>query len=191
MTGYAASRIVARMTTAQTSQIGTSALMALGGDVDLAPVAALSERLRLIENARSLGLGAHVAAAAITVARAGQARALCVLCARDVGGMAWGIAQPGQCEACPRVGSDVMLVTPGFAAGRFVVELRDDGSGAAVDATGLGDAYLLAWEIHGGSVLRVEADGMALRDLVAVADAAVKATGADTRFRYPGECLGR
>lgn len=74
------------------------------------------EIARMISNARKLGHGAHVAAAAIQFTVTADARSLCAWCCEDLE-----INAPrstprsvvrlgGECQACPYIGPDCLIV---------------------------------------------------------------------------------
>lgn len=79
-----------------------------------------------------------------------------------------------------------------FTAGRFVVRLLEDESGTATDEHGR--AHALTWAVvqtEEFSAILLECDTLELDDRVRVAEAAMRATGADTRPVYDGEAMRR
>ena len=63
----------------------------------------------LIANARRLGKGSHVVAAAASVLGI-EARSLCCWCTENVLGQATRLPQGGECSRCSYVGNDCLIV---------------------------------------------------------------------------------
>jgi hypothetical protein len=68
--------------------------------------------LRLLDNARALGHGSHVAAFAIELVTRAPAHSLCCACAEAVEGEAVRLPRGGECSRCPYVGRDCLVILP-------------------------------------------------------------------------------
>ncbi len=66
----------------------------------------------ILENARRLRHGSHVAATALELVTGQPAYSLCCWCAESVPGDAVRLPQGGECQRCPYVGADCLVITP-------------------------------------------------------------------------------
>jgi hypothetical protein len=66
---------------------------------------------KYIANARALGHGSHIVAAAAAFT-GHKAHSLCCWCAEGVEGDATRLPAGGECERCPYVGHDCLVIVP-------------------------------------------------------------------------------
>lgn len=67
---------------------------------------------RLLSNAERMRKGSHVAALVIELVTKGRARSLCCWCAEHVEGEAHRLPVGGECDRCPYVGRECLVVLP-------------------------------------------------------------------------------